>query len=404
MSNKTIKNLIKIPIYLLITLTISSCNQTESSITRKYDRIEKNIAELSKNRKDLNLNGNVRSIIEYEIEPEDFAFTEIQDLGDIDIKYISADTLISRIRATNIHKSHSYLFDKNGNPIKSVLWYRIAGQADSRQTSTYKFNNKNQLVRKEEYRDRAYSGKSELVHEVSFQYNKLGKPIHGLSIRHVDNKTFKRDINYTYKELGIYIVGSEVELKKGDTINIFNSIIYHNGTSSSADDKRRKYEFNEDGDVSKSIYVDPFSGERRILHIYSYDSESNLIQDTHYDEYEEMSWTKYYTYKEGNLIATTNHEYDGWNSEYFNENGELLKTQRFSKSDSMLEYHETYYTYDHLDNLISRKISYSDGISAERVTNYWKEYIYDDNNNWTECKNYENDSLVRIERREILYY
>ncbi len=346
----------------------------------------------------------MRSILEYEFAPEDVGITEIQDLSDSTYKYISADTLISRIRATNIESSNSILFDKNGNPIKSVRWRRNSGYPNSRRSSIYKFNDKQKLIRKEEYNSRYIGGKIELVYEVSFQYDNLGKPIHGLSIKHVDNKTYKRDINYSYKELGIYIKGYEVELKKGDTINVFNTIVYHNGTTSSVDDKRTKSEFNEEGDVVKVIYIDPISGESRAFRSYSYDSDGNLIQNIHYSMDEEIWSTKSYIYNNGKLAGITNYEYDGWTAEFFNNNGEFQKTQRFNKIDSIHQYHESKYTYDHLDNLISIKITFSDGISADHVTNYTKEYIYDDNNNWVERKNFENDSLVSIERREILYY
>lgn len=82
----------------------------------------------------------------------------------------------------------------------------------------------------------------------------------------------------------------------------------------------------------------------------------------------------------------------------------MIREQYWTRLDSINKYRETSYTYDHLNHPIRKRIVYSDGNTIDQIDKYQMEYLYDENDNWIECKEFQNGSLSNWKRREIVYY
>lgn len=385
-------------------MTFLSCNQTELSIVDKPNQIETAMAEKIITRKDLNLNGNVKSFIEYEFMPDDTLSSRKLNISEtLEYKHLSADPLLDKIRAQNIITSNSILFKENGQSLTKVWWYRINGQADTRNNIFFKYDNDNRLIKKEEYIVHGAHEIGKLWEEQTFTYGKQGKLNYSCSKKYINSKVLNHCVKITYGGREIFVDGEEIELKSGDTTEVFNVVMNTNGVIM-RNDKEILRELNKQGELTKTIRVHPISGAEIIQDLYTNDTQGNLIQETNYDR-EGLIWSnKNYIYNDGKLALSTDNDIDSWRREFFDKNGELQKTQDFHKIDSTLSYDETTYKYDTFTNLIARKMIFSDGKTSDKVFNDTYQYMYDENGNWIEMRSFSNDSLSNIKRREILYY
>ena len=391
--------------YLLIIQLFIACTKGEIEEFQKLDQILEIVDEEIIDRKDLNLYGNVRSFIEYEIPIKDAdSNTMINMRGIPTYKYLSADTLISNIRAKSLINSYSIHFDNGGKAIREIQWYRSESQSDTRNEFSYKFNEKGQLIKKEHFLVTGHDKIGDLLEEITFTYNNSGRLINSCSKKYVGKKTIKSCMDIYLKEFEIVVAGEKVDFKSGDTIEIFSRSISPNGVIFNSNDGIRRI-YNNLGELIKTINYDSVGNEDKVVSSYSYDNEGNLIQETEYDNNGRIWAFTNYSYNEGILELIAKNELGSWIYEYFNENGELIKTQKIDKyNDTLIGYNEVNYFYDSLNNQISMRFLNIDRRRIEKMEIINTEYIYDKAGNWIERRFFVNDSLNNIRRREISYY
>ena len=109
-----------------ILILFSSCSLSDNYQNK---RIEKFISDETITREDLNLKGNVRSFIEYEISPLDSFLTEGLLLKDnFDYRYLAADTLLKKIWADSIKDCSSVFFNIDGNALQKKDGIELRGK------------------------------------------------------------------------------------------------------------------------------------------------------------------------------------------------------------------------------------------------------------------------------------
>lgn len=318
-------------------------------------------------------------------------------------EYITADSLIETIRAYQITNSESIQFNKYGNAIKSVHWYRIIGQADTRNTINYIYNSNNQLISKEERITHGSNEDSKLTELKQFTYDKNKKLTNTCDNKYYDTDTIENCSNISYEGIDILINGQERNITSGDTIEKYNSILSSNGKIIPITSKTRR-ELNNKGEVLRTITTDKYLRKERFSEFYSYDENGNLIQEIRLNREGEISSSLNYTYTNDKISVISEIEINGWNTKIYNNHGSLQRSQKFSQYDTILNLDEIDYQYDNNGNLVKKISMFSNGVNDKNITIYKNKYDYDRFNNWIEKRNFENDSLVYIERREILYY
>ena len=316
---------------------------------------------------------------------------------------LTADSLIKIIKAKQINSCHSVLFNKDGNSIKDIYWYRIEGQRDTRNTNYYTYFREGKLKSKEEYIAHGIKGKNELFRKSSFNYNQFGRMISScLKQTDMDNTT-RHCASLTYTPNDILIESTEIQLETGDTIRTYRNIINKNGIIMSRNNGIEKRILDKDGRLIKQLILYPY-GEPKYTIIYEHDKDGNIIQKTNFDENDVITSFKNYVYNEDNLIMEEEKDIDSWNINFFGDNKKLIKSQYYSLFDSVPEFSEITYEYDSLNNLKFRKRIALPKKHEQEIDIEFYQYIYDYQNNWIEKKRFRNNLLLDIERRQILYY
>jgi hypothetical protein len=125
---------------------------------------------------------------------------------------------------------------------------------------------------------------------------------------------------------------------------------------------------------------------------FRYDSRNKLLNRTvfYQNEYQETN----YAYRAGEKFESDNE----FNYRYkFNINGRISNKKTY-KGISFTS--ETHFYYNDYGNVITVREIDKDG--TVKRTLY--DYIYDSNNNWTLCVEYDSADNIFVHKREIIYY
>ncbi len=134
-----------------------------------------------------------------------------------------------------------------------------------------------------------------------------------------------------------------------------------------------QYLFTEDGLLSKSIESDSLGNNIREV---KYDSLGNDIEEIEFVGNRKKKIISKYDYASGFIEKI-----------YYDDNGDEIRSK----------------AYEYSGNLLISFGNYQAKKKSLKVLRY--EYItFDEISNWTLCKIYEADSLVKVKKREIQYY
>ena len=170
-----------------------------------------------------------------------------------------------------------------------------------------------------------------------------------------------------------------------------------------------KYKYDVNGFIASETFL--FNDEIRLNNIYTCNSKGNILKDKEYGYNEN-------TNVHGELISTTNYEYDELNRvvlkkiikiaqgprneeykyKYYEDTKiAVMEYTTFSESSQHTIYYN--YLYEFNGDLISTHISSNQGLTVETF-----KYTYDNKNNWIKKVGYTNDKPVTITERTIDYF
>ena len=389
----------KLAYLFLVVFLLTSCNREELVNNGKPNDIEKHLAEVNLTRADLKLRGKLRSIMEYEFLPQDSAINKEIVLNEIPrYQSIAADTLIKTVKASVIQNSYSILFNKKGNAIKEIWWYAHKGQADTKNSTFFYYDDTENLVERIEFRQQG-RGLEELYKKQFFSYDKKNRLIHSC---HINKEKYCSSFTYHGSEAVIETVETDVET--GDTIG-GNKLFMGKDGAITDNDKREVREIDEKGNLLKISWRDGISGEESARDLFTYDQDNNLIQEVSFGSNNEVSSIESHFYEEGKLVASTKNNARDSRQEYFNRNGQVIEYQSKSiEEDSIMTYSINVMKYDSFYNEIYCKRMWNHSLFGKGVRIDSFSLDYDQYGNWIKKKVFKNDSLVKMERRTLVYY
>lgn len=389
-----------------VVVSIFSCSIGESTKYSKPNYIEKILESEIYTRNQLDLYGNVRSILEYDLKGLDTSEVPATEINAVP-KYIeiSADTLITKIFARSIESSFSVLFNKSGNSLKKVYWFTHQGQADTRSTNFYEYNANEQLEKKIEYQQlgNGIKGLGELRRESEYVYDKSNRLIYRCIEENNESEPSKMCSKILYENRDILIENLIFNPQTGDTTKITNNIVSSNDVII-VNPKIEIREINENGDLIKLEIMDHGSHNVEYHIIYSYDYDGNMTTKTDFDEMNRIVSLENYIYDDRILIAKTENYQDGFKREYYSNTNKLLELQSMDNRDSITTHLQEFRKYDTLDNLMSFTSKYKYSVYPEELRSHEYKYKFDSQNNWIEKRSYVDGLLTEIVKREILYY
>lgn|GEM_PF-3668204 len=388
-------------VFILTTLVLlTGCFLTESRKNLQFENIEKFLKKEGLTTDDLNLGGSVRSIMEYGISAND-TFLDVGLILEENPEYrlISADPLVRKIWASSFNNCYSVFFNKNGKAVKENFWYRVDGQVDTRNTSVFSYDSKQNLIEKID--SISYGNESELFKKQNFKYDKNG--LIELKSIHMRDKKREKISTFSYKGTNAKIKTVEIDFETGEIIKTTNQILNINGEINK-DAATETREFDKFGNLIRVSIRPAIVIEPRFTILFNYDNNNNLIQKVVFDENNEFSSQESNFYDLNGKLKLKIDEWSGSiTREYFDSLGQLLKSQKIYYVDSLGSNTEVEYKYDESNNLIYQKNIYKENHKLE-VTERKYKLKYDAKGNWIEKRHFEGDSLTFIDRRDLVYY
>lgn len=185
-----------------------------------------------------------------------------------------------------------------------------------------------------------------------------------------------------------------------------------------------KYQYDKNNNKIKEETTDS-TGNQSKLFLYEYDQNKNLLETKSYSNGKLLSSAQFIYDKKGRKIEyyRKNHFYNKEERETYryDEMGNLLQQDNYTKN-SLLS--SIFYSYDENNNLINEKrtcfetgfawcpsyekqyfYDVNNNLIEEKSENNKEEYIYDDNENWTQRINMTNNiNIPHLIERIITYY
>ena len=244
------------------------------------------------------------------------------------------------------------------------------------------FNKKGNIITKDYFKTDATSiGKPST--KTIYSYTNFGEI--NVKKQYGSNGRIYRKENYVYNSKKKLIRKSRSD-EKGNDLFIWN------------------YKYNNNGEKVEVIINDVSYGGHTIdKSTFRYDAKSNLIERKNYDNNEVMQSVFTFKYKKNHLIALEsifhNKNTKTKTLNNYNKKGEKMESKSYDENNQLIS---TYITIYNSYNKKIKTINTKNGL--EEVTIF--KYQYDLHNNWITIteKEYFNDKLKTILKREIEYY
>ena len=370
----------------------------ESQNQKKPNRVEQLTANEITNWEDLNLKGNVKSLLEYEIPTSEIdCLYETSILEYLGFQNLSLDSSINTVNGKSILGSDAFLFNQNGDAYEQNSFYNNSAQ--TRMQKQYNtFDRDGKLLEVIEYEISPYDHEKELKRNLVLNYNHQGKVVGGCVLKYYYKET-RNCFDFIYSGTNITTTNVEVDLETGDTVHTSSYLIDKNGAYLGVDPNEINT-FDKKGNLLKNVSWHPHLKVHTSTTLYNYDNNDNMIQKTFYDRDHVVVANESFTYDEdGNLIMKIDYDESSISTETFLPNGKILQNQYFNFYDTIVQFGSEKYFYDDFRNLTKQEL-----MSDEKTITYHYKYNFDHQNNWIQRERYLNDSLTWLERRKINYF
>ena len=374
---------------LLFLFGCHSEKKETNHLKKEKSIVEEFLKEVILNREDLGLIGNVRSNLEYEFKSGKFK-KEIINIKGEKYHFISADSLVEKIKNIELKESNFHLFNESGHLIKDIR-YGINNKIILENVEEYIFNNNEKLI---EWNKTDFD--NDLIAQKTFIYDHKSRMVEFMENHFFDKLTTKVEISY--KNDTVFL--KDVTTLRGDTTIIWRTKYDKYGDI--IEDK----EYGENGNLIKSTYegINDLFPPSSIT--YDYDYKGNRINETEYDSINNMVSTERFYYNDENeLIQSIKIDTSGTAIKQYNENKYVYDYTWTPFSEAAdYSFHNFWVNYDKYGNVIKRIDLQKDdnGKMVEDITKTALEY--DEFGNWTSKSVFENDSLTTLFEREIKYF
>lgn len=368
---------------------IFGCNKSNPYVAfekSQKERFKKNGLDVDH----FNLSGRVQ----YLIFPHDVQENEkevdkaMESLGIAKKKEPICDLIREILDKHKLSEFDYFEFDRRGNVIRV-----ISGPCTGANMKEYEYEN-NQMIESRDYRP---DGK--VIQAVTYAYNSFELLYKIRNFYRIDNSLQevidKTDISYTNNFMTIV---NTLDNEKNEVI--MDTIIIDKQNNRIEKLPQLVYTWNED-----SLPTNKFNRITNNSTSFIYDTNGNKVRQTNYDYDMNSTITKTFYYNIDNeLIESMKQDSNSLSVEKFNQYGQIKDYYRVNFGNNNYGYHSEWETYNANGDKSSSSVIriHEEGDQIEEKKKY--RYKYDENNNWIEMTVLQNDTIVNISRRIIVYY